>query len=38
VAPSVSTGMILEAVKAGDVNAFLGAVALAGATGASPSP
>jgi len=30
VVPSVSTGTILEAAKAGDLNAFLGAVALAG--------
>jgi len=30
VVPSVSTGTILEAAQAGDLNAFLGAVALAG--------
>jgi len=30
VVPSVSAGTILEAAKAGDLNAFLGAVALAG--------
>jgi len=30
VVPSVSTGTILEAAKAGDLNAFLGAVVLAG--------
>jgi len=30
VVPSVSTGTILEAARAGDLNAFLGAVALAG--------